>query len=73
MKKFDIKSLLKKLDYNSITLSEDLLKILKIHIWVEMHDPEDHTMPRGYQSDVYQELLDQICDCVELNRKAVQQ
>lgn len=73
MKKFDIKSLLKKLDYNSITLSEDLLKILKIHIWVEMHDPEDHTMPRGYQSDVYQELLDQICDCVELNRKEVQQ
>ena len=73
MKKFDIKSLLKKLDYNSITLSEDLLKILKIHIWIEMHDPEDHTMPRGYQSDVYQELLDQICDCVELNRKEVQQ
>jgi len=69
MKKFDIKSLLKKLDYNSITLSEDLLKILKIHIWVEMHDPEDHTMPRGYQSDVYQELLDQICDCVALNRR----
>ena len=69
MKKFDIKSLLKKLDYDSIALSEELLKILKIHIWVEMHDPEDHTMPRGYQSDVYQELLDQISDCVELNRR----
>tara|TARA_Y100000289_G_C3823395_1_gene99825 strand:+ start:310 stop:522 length:213 start_codon:yes stop_codon:yes gene_type:complete len=68
MKKFDIKSF-SKIDYNSITLSENLLKILKTHIWVEMHDPEDHTMPRGYQADVYQELLDQISDCIELNRR----
>jgi len=72
MKKFDIKSF-SKIDFNSITLSEDLLKILKVHIWVEMHDPEDHTEPRGYQSDVYQEVLDQICDCVELNLREAKQ
>jgi hypothetical protein len=72
MKKFDLKSF-SKIDYNSITISEELIKILKIYIWVEMNDPEDHTMPRDYQADVYQELLDQICDCVELNLREAKQ
>ena len=72
MKRFNLKSLAQ-IDYKSITLSEELIKILKTHIWVEMHDPEDPEMPRDYQADVYQELLDQICDCIELNRREQQQ
>tara|TARA_B100001057_G_scaffold501068_1_gene620220 strand:+ start:4203 stop:4421 length:219 start_codon:yes stop_codon:yes gene_type:complete len=72
MKRFNLKSIAE-IDYKSITLSEELLKSLKTYIWVEMHDAEDPEMPRDYQADVYQELLDQICDCIAFNRKEQQQ
>jgi len=63
----DIKSL-SNIDYDSIALTDEVIKILKTFIWVEIYDPNDHTMPRDYQDDLYQELLDQIYNCVYINK-----